>query len=131
MKRSTTQTVSKKFAVQASAVAAAVLIAGVAFLQVGTTVFARDFDAEIRAKEREAQQYQQEANRLAGEADTLQRELGILNSQIGQLRAEIAANQEKHDKLVKDIEEKKKLIAQNREVLGDILADLYISETDG
>lgn len=126
--RSTTPTVSKFSLRQWLLVGMAVLVAGASVSYIGTTVLARDYDAEIRAKEREAAQYQAEASRLAGEADSLQRELGILNNQISQIQAEIAASQNKHDKLVEDIEKSKKQIEQNREALGGILSDMYVDD---
>ncbi len=106
----------------------AALLAVTSVSYIGSTVLARDFDAEIRAKEREAAQYQAEANRLASQADSLNRELGILNNQINQIQAEIAASQQKHDKLVEDIEKSKKQIERNREALGEILSDMYVDD---
>lgn len=106
----------------------AVLVAGTGVTQIGSAVFARDFDAEIRAKEREAEQFRNQANKLAAEADSLQRELGILRNQIGEIQSQIAASQQKHDKLVEDIEANKKLIETNRQVLGRILSDMYVDD---
>ena len=126
--RSTTPTVSKKILGKSILVGLAVLIAGAGTFQASSLVFARDFDAEIQAKQREADRYRDEANRLAGEADTLKRELDIIANQISQIQAQIAASQIKYDNLVSEIAKNEQLIERNRETLGEILADLYIDD---
>ena len=128
MKRSTTQTVSKTFVAQATAVAMAVLLAGAGAFHLGSSVLARDYDAEIRAKESEAQQYGSEADRLGQVATTLQGALDEISAQVGAIQAQIAESQQKHDNLVAEIAKNEELMQANRDALGEILSDLYIDD---
>lgn len=126
--RSTTPIVSKSFLSQSTLVAASVLVAAAGFIQLGSAVFARNYDAEIQAKEQEAQQYQGQADKLGQMADTLQGEVDRLNGQISSIREQIAKSQAKHNELVAQIEANEALIKQNREALGDILSDIYVDD---
>lgn len=126
--RSTTQTVSKSFAGQSKLIAMAVLVAAAGITQIGAAVFARDYDAEIRSKELEAQRYQGEVHRLGAVAGTLQGAVDELNRQISDIQAQIVASQKKHDDLVSQITANERLIEQNREAMGDILSDIYVDD---
>lgn len=128
MKQRSTTPVSKSFVAQASLVAATVLIATATVVQLGSTVFARDYDAAIQAAEEEARQYEAEADRLGQAADTLQEALDQLNGQISGIQAQINESEKKHAELVDEIEKNKQLIERNRDVLGDILADIYVDD---
>ena len=128
MKRSTTQTVSKTFIAQATAVSMAVLMAGTGVFHLGSLVFARDYDAEIKAKENEVQQYSSEADRLGQVATTLQGALDEINAQVSAIQAQIAESQQKHDDLVAQIAKNEQLMQTNRDALGEILSDLYIDD---
>lgn len=126
--RSTTPTVSKKFLAQSTLVAMSVLVASAGIIQLGSSVLARNFDAEIRSKEHEARQYADEALRLGAIASTLSEAVGQLNSQISEIQGHIDASQKKHDDLVAEMERNEELIEQNREALGSILSDMYIDD---
>lgn len=127
--RSTTPAVSHKLASRVFMMALAILMLGAGLFQVPiSSVSARDYDAEIRGLERDAQRYRNEVSRLSDEAATLQTQLNTISSQIAGIRTEMSINQAKHDKLVGDIEQNDKLIERNRETLGEILADLYIDD---
>lgn len=126
--RSTTPSVSKKFLAQSTLVAMSVLVASAGIIQLGSTVFARNYEAEIRAKEQEANQYAQEADRLNGIAATLQDAVNQLSGQISEIQGHIDASQKKHDDLVAEIAKNEKLILSNREALGDILSDIYVDD---
>jgi len=108
------------------AVSAVVLGAGV--FQLGPHVFARDYDAEIDALNRQAQQAQNEANRLGTMAATLEEELGRINAQIDSIRTEIAKSQQKHNALVAEITKNKLAIEKSRKVMGKILSDIYLDD---
>ena len=125
---STTNTVSKSFMSQTKIVAMTVLVAAAGITQLGAAVFARDYDAEIRAKELEAQRYQGEADRLGNVAATLEQAVSELNNQISDIQAQISASQKKHDDLVAEIKTNEKKIEQNRETLGGILSDIYVDD---
>lgn len=105
-----------------------ILIGAAGVIQLGSAVFARDYDAEIRAKEKEAERYNAEANRLGKVADTLQGAVDELNGQIAGIQSQIDASQKKHDDLVAEITKNEKLIEANREALGVILSDIYVDD---
>lgn len=125
---STTPNFSRSLLGQSTLVAMTVLVASAGLIQLGSAVLARDYDAEIRENEKQAQRYQTEADKLGQMADTLQGELDRLNGQIATVQSQIDASQQKHDDLVTQIEQNKAKIEQNREALGDILADMYIDD---
>lgn len=126
--RSTTPIVSSNFLGQSIAVAMAVLVAGTGIFHLGSSVLARDFDAEIRAKESESRQYSTEADRLGQVATTLQGALDEIHGQVNAIQSQIQESQKKHDELVVEISRTEELIEDNRDALGDILSDLYIDE---
>ena len=126
--RSTTPPVSKKFLAQSTLVAMSVLVASAGIIQLGSTVLARNYEAEIQAKEQEAQQYANEANRLGAVAATLAEAVSQLQGQITEIQSHIDASQKKHDELVAEIARNEKLIQSNREALGDILSAMYVDD---
>ena len=128
MKRSTTQTVSKTFIAQATAVSMAILMAGTGVFHLGSFVLARDYDAEIQAKESEVQQYSSEADRLGQVATTLQGALDEINAQVSAIQAQINESQQKHDDLVAQIAKNEEVMQANRDALGEILSELYIDD---
>ena len=128
MKRSTTQTVSKTFVAQATAVSMAILMAGTGVFHLGSFVLARDYDAEIQAKESEVQQYSSEADRLGQVATTLQGALDEINAQVSAIQAQINESQQKHDDLVAQIAKNEEVMQANRDALGEILSELYIDD---
>lgn len=105
-----------------------VLMAVSGVVQIAPTVFARDYDAEINAKEREAAGYNNEADRLGAVAGTLQEALKQLNNQAAAIQKNIDKSQQKYDGLVAAIEQNKRDIQTNRDALGDILADMYVDD---
>ncbi|MDB5177716.1 MAG: hypothetical protein JWO61_99 [Candidatus Saccharibacteria bacterium] len=126
MKHRSTTPVSTSFTAKAVIVACAVLMAIAAPVQMSSVVKADRYDDQIAAIQNEVNQYQAAAQELAGKADTLQRELSRLNNEKAQLQAQIDLSQAKYDKLVVDIADTEKKIADNRTALGETMADLYI-----
>lgn len=126
--RSTTPTVSKTFLSQSKLVAVAVLVTVASVAQLGASVFARNYDAEIRARELEAERYQGEANRLGEVATTLEGAVAELNGQISTIQSQINDSQKKHDDLVAEIDANEQRIENNREALGTILSDIYVDD---
>jgi surface antigen len=126
MKQRSTTPVSTSFTAKAVIVAAVVLMAIAAPIQMSTTAKADRYDDQINAIQKEVDQYQAAAQDLAGKADTLQRELDRLNNEKAQLQATIDLSQAKYDKLVSDIALNEAKIAANRKALGETIADLYI-----
>lgn len=128
--RSTTPVQKVSFAMKGSLLSAAILMAAAApIAYLSHPVNARDYDAEIRAVQRQIDQYNAEAERLAGKANTLENEVAKLNSQKAGIQAQVDLSQAKYDKLVAEIKDKEKEIADNRVMLGKTIADMYV-DTD-
>lgn len=126
--RSTTPAVSSSFVGQSITIAMAVLMAGAGIFQIGSSVFAIDYDAAINAKEQEVARYNAEVDRLGQVATTLQEALDELSSQVSSIQQHIDENQKKHDDLVSEIAKTESLIEKNRNALGEILSDLYLDD---
>ncbi|MEI6228937.1 MAG: CHAP domain-containing protein [Candidatus Saccharibacteria bacterium] len=91
-------------------------------------VFARDFGAEIAAKEAEIASFQAEAARLASQADTLTAVLAALTNEKNQIQAQINVSQVKYDQLIAQIADTEKQIKNNQDGLGITIADLYVDD---
>lgn len=128
MKLRSTTPVSTSLVSRATLVAMSVLFAGAGMSSVGSQVFARDYEAEIRAKQQEANQYNSEATRLGEMADSLQGEIDKLNGQISEIQAQIGASQKKIDELNAKITKTQNDIKSNRKVMGQILADMHVDD---
>lgn len=128
MKLRSTTPVSVSLASRASLVAMSVLLAGSGIFGLASHVLARDYDAEIRAKQQEADNYNSEASRLGEMADSLQSELDKINGQIATIQAQIADSQKKINNLNTQIKKNEAAIKQNRKTMGQILADLYVDD---
>lgn len=124
--RSTTS--SSSFTKKASLVAVSVMVASTGLLGAASQVLARDYDAEIKAKEQEANKYSNESSRLGQMADSLQVELNKINEQIAAIQDQITLSQRKIDNLTKQIVRTQEQIKQNRKALGQILADIHIDD---
>lgn len=104
------------------------LVAGSGVFALGLHVFARDYEAEIKAKEQEASKYNSEASRLGEMADNLQSELDKINSQITTIQGQIADSQKKIDNLNAQIKRNEILIKQRRKAMGQVLADMHVDD---
>lgn len=91
-------------------------------------VSADQYDDKIRALQADMNRYQAEANRLNGEAVTLANTLAQISNEKNSLQAEIDVNQAKYDKLVIEIKETEKQIAENKDALGATIASLYVDD---
>lgn len=129
MKKRSTTPVLKSLALRGSIVVAAVLMAAaVPMAFFGGSAAARDYEAEIRAVQRQIDQYNAEAAKLSKKADTLQNRVAKFNREISILQAEIDLKQAEHDKLVADIKANEKKIAENQDHLGRVMADMYVDD---
>lgn len=126
MKQRSTTPVSKGLVTKSALVAAAVLMALTTPLSMGDYVFADKYDDQIRAIQAEIDGYQQQAATLSAQADTLQNELATLASQKASIQAQVDLSQAKYDKLIADIAQTEKDIADNKDALGQIIADMYV-----
>lgn len=97
-------------------------------VHMGNSAQARDFEGEIATLQREINEFQAEANRLNSEAVTLSSEVAKLANQKAAIQAQIDINQAKYDQLVVDIATTEQKITDNKSILGDIIADLYVDD---
>lgn len=104
------------------------LLAGSSIFGLASHVLARDYNAEIQAKQQEADNYNSEASRLGEMADSLQAELDKINGQISAIQAQISDSQKKINSLNDQIKKNEELIKHNRKAMGRILADLYVDD---
>lgn len=86
------------------------------------------WDDQMASLQERANQYQVQADKLRTEADTLQNKLNQITAQISALRTKIEINQKKHEKLQADIEANKKKLKTTQDVLGSVLANLYVDD---
>ena len=105
-----------------------VMVASAGVLQFGSTVLARNYEAEIRDKEQEKSRFDSEAARLGQMAETLQGQLDNLNKQIADIQAQITASQNKRAQLVAEIAKNQANIEKNRKIMGQILSDMYVDD---
>lgn len=128
MKLRSTTPVSASLVSRASLVAMSALLAGSSIFGLASHVLARDYNAEIQAKQQEADNYNSEASRLGEMADSLQAELDKINGQISAIQAQISDSQKKINSLNDQIKKNEELIKHNRKAMGRILADLYVDD---
>ncbi len=128
MKLRSTTPVSASLVSRASLVAMSALLAGSSIVGLASHVLARDYNAEIQAKQQEADNYNSEASRLGEMADSLQAELDKINGQISAIQAQISDSQKKINSLNDQIKKNEELIKHNRKAMGRILADLYVDD---
>ena len=84
------------------------------------------YDAQIQALQQEIDRYQSEAGKLKDQAKSLEREVAQLDSERQIIEGQINLSQVKHDKLQSEIEATKQKLADTRNALGSIIADMYV-----
>lgn len=114
---------------RAAIIVAAVVMAFSLPVQFFGQASADDYDARIKALEQDIARYDAEAGRLSDQADSLQREVSRLNNEKATIQKQVDLSQAKFDKLTADIAANEKKIADNKEALGNIIADLYVDDT--
>ncbi len=117
---------SRGLVTKSTLVAAAVVMALSGPLTFGQYAFADKYDDQINAFQAEIATYQQKAAELGAQANTLQNEISNLNAQKATIQAQLDLSQAKYDRLVVRIAETEKKIADNKEALGQIIADMYV-----
>lgn len=126
MKQRSTTPVSKGLVTKSALVASAVLMAFSIPLTFGKMVLADEYDDQINAIQAEIQGYQAQAARLGQQAKTLETELASLAAQKATIQAQVDLSQAKYDKLIHDIAETERQIEDNKDALGQIIADMYV-----
>lgn len=104
----------------------ALMLAATVPMTMMPTANADDYDQRIAELQQEIDRYQAAASKLGAKADTLQRKLDAIQNEISQIQTQIQLNEAKHRKLVAEIKKTEKEIANNRDALGEVIADLSI-----
>lgn len=92
-------------------------------------VYADFYDDQINSLEAEINSFEAEASRLAQRADTYQNKVDQLNAQKRTIQKQIDLNEAKREKLINEIKANEKKLAQQQEVLGSTLGDIYVGDT--
>ncbi|MEO7905033.1 MAG: CHAP domain-containing protein [Candidatus Saccharimonadales bacterium] len=129
MKQRSTTPVFKTLTTKLLLVTAAFVVAVSAPLSMMQPAYADRFDSQISALQSQISQYQAKASELNKQAQTLEGQLAKLNNEKAQIQARIDLSQAKYNKLVSEIKANEKKIGENREALGDTIADLYVDDT--
>lgn len=129
MKLRSTTSVSTGLVTRSSVVAVAVLMAFSAPLASIQYAFADRLDDQINALNQEIANYQTQASQLRAQAQTLETALSALAAEKATIQGQIDLSQAKHDKLVADIADTEKKIAENKDALGQIIADMYVDDS--
>lgn len=129
MKHRSTTPVSKGLAAKGIVVAVAVLALVVAPMQFSTTVSADKYDEQIRAIQKQIDQYQSQARSLSKKADTLSNKLAVLAKEKAIIQSQIDSSEAKRKKLEQEIVETEQKIQNNRDALGETIADMYLSDS--
>jgi surface antigen/peptidoglycan hydrolase CwlO-like protein len=130
MKLNTTTPVSiSSLAKRASIIFVALVIAfaGAAYFQ-NRPASADEYDDKIRSLQADMARYQKEADRLNAEATTLANALAQITNEKNAIQAQVNLSQAEYDKLVIQITDTEKEIANNQDALGDTIADLYVGD---
>lgn len=129
MKQRPTTPGIKGLATKSVLVAAAVLLVSAAPFNAVPKAHADRFDDKINALQQEINNYQDQAAALGAQANTLENQLADLAAQKATIEGQINLSQAKYDKLLNDIADTEKKIADNKDALGHTIADMYISDT--
>src|SRR5690349_3460547 len=129
MKQRSTTPVSKGLVTKLTCVTLAiVMIVGSVWAQ-QPTVKADKYDDQIRALQKEIDEYQAKAGQLQTQIATLQEEIRGIDNQKKLIQAQISLTEAKLAKLQEEISTTEKNIQSNKVALGKTLADLYIDDT--
>jgi len=129
MKLLSTTSVSKGIVTKSSLVALAVLVGISAPMALITRAYADQYDDQIRALQQQKAAYDSQASALNATAATLQEALNQIVSQKAAIMAQIQLSQQQYDQLQAQIDKTKKDITDNKDALGQIIADMYVDDT--
>lgn len=128
---STTLAVSiKSFAAKTTIVAAAVLIAASGPMVLGSSVVARNFDAEINAQRKQRDELQAKASHVSAMADTYEEQLSRTRAEQRAIEGQITETQKRLDKIVAKIKQTEEKIEYNAFVSGEIINDMAIADDE-
>lgn len=112
-------------------VTVALLMAVAVPMQMSRTpeAFADRYDEMIAAIQLQRDQYDAKAAELAQEADTLNNKKAILQNQQASIQRQIDLSQAQYEKLKRDIAINEQKIQDNKDALGQTIADMYVDDT--
>lgn len=126
MKRRSATPVSVSVKTKSVLVGLAVLMAIAVPVATAPKLYADKYDDRINAIQREIDQFQAQAAQLRDKGDTLQVKLDALTSEKAQIQGTIDLSQAQFDKLQAQIKQTLQDIEDNKDALGEIIANLYI-----
>ena len=129
MKQQSTTLVSSGFLTKFALVATAVVMAIATPIAMMPNALADQYDDKINALRGQVSELQARAGELRQQANTLQNELNRLAAEKATIQTQIDLSQAKYEKLVVDIKANEQKIADNKDALGKIIADMYVGES--
>jgi peptidoglycan hydrolase CwlO-like protein len=106
----------------------ALFVAIAAPLQFSNSVYADQYDEQIRAIQGQVNQYQAKAGELRKQGDSLQATVDALTAEKNAIQAQLDLSTAKYNKLTSDIESNKQKLAENQAALGEIIANIYVDD---
>ncbi len=106
-----------------------VIAALTVFVSFAPVASADKYDDQINALKEQANQQQAKANEYRQQADTLANKMDGLQAQISSLESQIAANNARNRKLNLQITSAKVKMAEQKEVLGESVKQMYLNST--
>lgn len=93
------------------------------------TASADQYDDQIRQLQNLVNQYQSQADEIGARAQTLQAELDKITAEKNALQAQLDLSEAKLAHLQQQIKETEQKIADNRDALGETIADMYVADS--
>lgn len=128
MKRRIKKSASTSMITRFILVVLSILIAITVPMQLTKNASADMYDDQINILQQQIQAAQDEADRLAAQADTYRNAIAKLQNQIDITQTEIDVSQAQYEKLVAQIAETEEDIKNNKEALGETIADMYVDD---
>lgn len=125
--RSTTPVSNFSLAARACVIAATILTLSVAPFT-APPAKADQYDDQIAAIQRQIDGYNAQAQQLQDQRKTLETELARLNVERAQIQGKLDLSVAQQKQLAAQIEETKAKIADNKQALGDTMADIYVDD---
>ena len=107
---------------------AAGVVAATLVTQISLPAKADKYDDQIRAIQSQIDQYQASSQVLKDKAQSLEKELSQLAIEKQVIQGQVDLSQAQYDKLQNQITATKAKIANNKDALGNIIADMYIDD---
>ena len=127
MKTNLKNTKAVKLPLKAALILMTLIMAAVVPMQVmNRRVLADQYDDKIAALQADVAAYEAQAAELAAKADSLEVAVAELQNQVNAIQAQIAVTQAEYDKLIAQIAETEKKIQDNKDTLGQTVADMYV-----